>query len=73
MRLKIEELFRDGSVTGVSFDSREVKSGDAFFAITGDSFDGNEYIKEALKKGASFVFTDNPSIQGKNIEYIADI
>lgn len=73
MRLKIEELFREGNVTGVSFDSRNVKSGDAFFAITGDSFDGNEYIDDALSRGASFVFTDNPSKKGKNIEYIADI
>ena len=69
MRLKIEELFREGTVTGVSFDSRKVKAGDAFFAITGDSFDGNEYIDDAFKNGASFVFTDNPSKKGKNIEY----
>ena len=73
MRLKIEELFREGNVTGVSFDSRKVKAGDAFFAITGDSFDGNEYIDDAFKNGASFVFTDNPSKKGKNIEYFADI
>ena len=70
MRLKIEELFREGNVTGVSFDSRNVKSGDAFFAITGDSFDGNEYIDDALSRGASFVFTDNPSKKGKNINEI---
>ena len=73
MRLKIEELFREGTVTGVSFDSRKVKAGDAFFAITGDSFDGNEYIDDAFKNGASFVFADNPSKKGKNIEYFADI
>lgn len=73
MRLKIEELFREGNITGVALDSRKIKSGDAFFAITGDNCDGNEYIDDAFKNGASFVFTDNPLKQGKNIEYIADI
>ena len=73
MKLKIEKLFREANITSVSFDSRKVKSGDAFFAITGDSLDGNEYIDEAINNGASLVFTDNPSKQDKNIEYIKDI
>ncbi|MGB2807601.1 MAG: UDP-N-acetylmuramoyl-tripeptide--D-alanyl-D-alanine ligase [Sedimentisphaerales bacterium] len=42
----------DGSVVGVSTDSRTVKPGDCFFAIAGDSFDGHNYVKEAFAKGA---------------------
>ena len=42
----------DSSVVGVSTDSRTVKTGDCFFAIAGDSFDGHNYVKEAFAKGA---------------------
>ena len=41
-----------GSITGVSTDSRAVKSGDCFFAIAGDNFDGHNYVEEAIAKGA---------------------
>lgn len=73
MKLKIEELFRKSNIMGISFDSRKIRPGDAFFAIKGDNFDGNEYIDDAFKNGAFLVFTDNPLQQGENIEYIADI
>ena len=41
-----------GSITGVSTDSRTAKPGDCFFAITGDNFDGHNYVEEAFAKGA---------------------
>ncbi len=41
------------SVTGVSTDSRSTQSGDCFFAITGDNFDGHDFLAEAFAKGAS--------------------
>ncbi len=42
----------DGSVVGVSTDSRTVKTGDCFFAIAGDNFNGHNFVKEAFAKGA---------------------
>jgi UDP-N-acetylmuramoyl-L-alanyl-D-glutamate--2,6-diaminopimelate ligase len=44
--------------TGISCDSRKVKPGDAFIAINGLKVDGNNYINEAIKKGASVVFSE---------------
>lgn len=41
-------------------DSREVGSGDVFFALRGDNFDGNRFAAEALRKGAAAVVVDNP-------------
>jgi UDP-N-acetylmuramoyl-tripeptide--D-alanyl-D-alanine ligase len=38
--------------TGYSIDSRTLNSGDLFFALTGDRFDGHDYVKAALEKGA---------------------
>jgi UDP-N-acetylmuramoyl-tripeptide--D-alanyl-D-alanine ligase len=38
--------------TGVSTDSRTIKTGDCFFAIPGENFDGHDYVAQALQKGA---------------------
>ncbi|MFC1708541.1 UDP-N-acetylmuramoyl-tripeptide--D-alanyl-D-alanine ligase [Candidatus Omnitrophota bacterium] len=43
------------SFKGVSTDSRTIKKGDVFFALKGDNFDGHDFIKDALKKGAKAV------------------
>ncbi|MBN2589030.1 MAG: UDP-N-acetylmuramoyl-tripeptide--D-alanyl-D-alanine ligase [Sedimentisphaerales bacterium] len=40
------------SFAGVSTDSRTVKSGDCFFAIAGEKFDGHDYLEDVFEKGA---------------------
>ena len=40
------------AVPGLSIDSRTLVPGEAFFAITGDSRDGHEFVAAALKAGA---------------------
>ena len=42
-------------VHGVSTDSRSIKSGDIFWAIEGDRFDGHNYVVDSIKKGASAI------------------
>ncbi|SMB94316.1 UDP-N-acetylmuramoyl-tripeptide--D-alanyl-D-alanine ligase [Thermanaeromonas toyohensis ToBE] len=39
-------------VQGVSTDSRQIKSGEVFFALKGERFDGHDFVREALAKGA---------------------
>jgi len=41
-----------GTVTGISTDSRTVADGDLFIPLTGPRFDGHDYISEAVRKGA---------------------
>lgn len=43
----------DFSATGVSIDSRTTESGDLFIAIVGPNFDGNDFVPDALAKGAA--------------------
>lgn len=47
------------NITGLCFDSRKAKTGDVFFAIKGQNFDGNKFIVEVLDKGIQLVITDD--------------
>ena len=40
------------SVSGLSIDTRTIKRGEAFFAITGESRDGHDFVAAALEAGA---------------------
>ncbi|MCH7870916.1 MAG: UDP-N-acetylmuramoyl-tripeptide--D-alanyl-D-alanine ligase [Planctomycetes bacterium] len=40
------------SVTGVSIDSRSCRGCDVFFAIRGERYDGHDFVRDALGKGA---------------------
>lgn len=74
MKYKITALFEEHRITGINFDSKKIKSGEAFFAIRGLKFDGNEYIEDALKAGASLIFSDCESYKDDNsIVYVEDV
>ena len=74
MRLKLQKLFTEKKIKDISFDSRNTKSGDAFFAIRGENCDGNKFIEDALRKGASLVFTDDKSyaLHSDKVVYVQD-
>lgn len=40
------------TVTGITFNSRQVKPGDLFVALTGQRFDGRAFVNDALQRGA---------------------
>jgi len=46
-------------ITSITEDSREVSPGTLFFAYRGFSTDGNLFVEDALKRGASAVITDS--------------
>ena len=50
-----------------SIDTRTLKNDDIFIAIIGERFDGNDFIEEAFKKGASFVISSRPNINNRQI------
>src|ERR1700676_480173 len=47
------------SVTGLEYDSRQVKPGDAFIAMRGESSDGNKFIDKAIAAGAVAIVSDS--------------
>ena len=46
------ETAKDIVIKGLSFDSRKVKKGDLFFAISGENFKGSEFLEQAFQNGA---------------------
>jgi UDP-N-acetylmuramoyl-tripeptide--D-alanyl-D-alanine ligase len=47
------ELLEKRKITGISTDTRSLKSGDLFFALKGENFDGHAFVESAFEKGAS--------------------
>lgn len=61
------------AIKGITCDSRQVKPGYAFIAISGFEEDGNKYISDAINKGASVIFTDkkiNEELDNYNIPIV---
>ena len=56
----------DFQVSGVEIDSRDVREGDLFFALKGESTDGHRFIAAAFAKGAAAVVVDRP-VEGPHI------
>ncbi len=50
----------------ISTDSRSIKKGYLFWALKGENFNGNNFIKKAIEKGASFVITDDNNYKSNN-------
>ncbi|MCQ2545852.1 MAG: UDP-N-acetylmuramoyl-tripeptide--D-alanyl-D-alanine ligase [Clostridia bacterium] len=46
-------------ITGIKHDSREIKPGDMFVAITGENQDGHKYIPQAIEDGVAAVLVSH--------------
>lgn len=57
----------------ITTDSRDVPADSMFFALKGDSFDGNQYAQAALEKGAAYAVVDDLSVQGEHIILVPDV
>ena len=58
--MKISELYNIYlEHPNVQTDTRKLQKGDLFFALKGDSFDGNEYAAKAIEMGACYAVIDN--------------
>ncbi|NDV57266.1 UDP-N-acetylmuramoyl-tripeptide--D-alanyl-D-alanine ligase [Bacteroides sp. 519] len=55
---------------GVTTDSRNCPEGSIFFALQGDSFNGNAYAAQALEKGCSYAVIDDKNYFVPNDRYV---
>ncbi len=47
----------------VQTDTRKLKTGDIFFALKGENFNGNHFAKQALKSGAAYAVIDEKEFE----------
>src|ERR1700733_8542819 len=55
----VDRFCASAELSGVQYDSRQVRRGDVFVAMKGEATDGNRYIEAAIGAGASAVVTDS--------------
>ena len=56
--VKLYTLYQKTS--GLCTDTRKIQEGCMFLALKGENFDGNDFLVQALEKGAAYVISDNP-------------
>ena len=54
----LKKEFNNKSFKGFEFNSKKIKKNYIFFAIKGNKFNGNNFINDAIKKGASVVVSN---------------
>lgn len=61
--MTVEDIYsRFRECNGVTTDSRKCGPGLMFFALKGERFDGNEFVKGALEQGCPYAVMDNVSL-----------
>lgn len=57
----------------VTIDSRNIRSGQIFFAIKGEHFDGNNFVLQALEAGAALCVASDTALKGhENVLIVED-
>ncbi len=68
--MSIEQLYNIyKQYPSVQTDTRKLKEGDIFFALKGESFNGNTFVKKALEAGAAYAVIDEEqyTVFGKTV------
>ncbi len=67
----ISSIYKKFLISGlVSIDSRTIKKNSIFFALKGDNFDGNQFAKDALDKGALYSVIDDITLKSGSDKFI---
>ncbi len=62
----INKNYKNFYFSGISFDTKNIKKNNIFFAIKGNSIDGNKFIPKAIKKGSKIIVTERKTNQFQN-------
>lgn len=58
----------------IQTDTRKIKQGDLFFALKGPNFNGNQFAKQALEKGAAYAIVDEAANEtDEKIIHVEDV
>jgi len=67
-----DTLLAATTVRGWSIDSRTIAPGDLFFALSGDNFNGHDFVSAALKNGAVAAVVRQPIPGETNLLHVGD-
>ena len=62
----VEKKYQNYFFSDISFDSSKIKKNFIFFAIKGNKYDGNDFINDAIKKGAKIIIHEKKFTGIKN-------
>lgn len=65
----VPEILPEKEITGIAFDSRNIKSGYVFVALRGGNTDGHQFISTAVEKGAAAVIGMDMPPEGLSVPY----
>lgn len=57
-------------IKGIAYDSRRVKPGTLFVAVKGEHYDGNQFVDEAIERGAVAVVSERKELIRKDAVHI---
>ena len=57
-----DHIDQDVEITSLSCDSRTMEAGALFVALPGYRWDGNDYVAEAVQKGAKAIVCQRPPV-----------
>ncbi len=60
-----ERLGDDVEFTTLSTDTRSIKTGDTYLALVGENFNGNDFVEDALNKGAVAAIVSGATVESK--------
>lgn len=65
--MSIDQVYQEFLLSsGICTDTRQQVEGRLFFALKGDSFDGNSFVEDALEKGCRLAITERKDLKGRN-------
>ena len=67
------KFLRNNSISQISNSTEKIKKGSAFFAISGANVDGNNFIPEAIKKGAKIIVSSKKSSLRKEVRILMEV
>ena len=60
----IDQNYKNFYFSGISFDTKNIKKNNIFFAIKGNKVDGNKFISNAIQKGSKINSSKYNSLDG---------
>lgn len=69
---EVYQLYLECNKT-ICSDTRKIVEGSLFIALKGASFNGNEFTKQALEKGAKYALVDEKEFEGEDIYLVDDV